>query len=155
MAGTIGGIVSSLGGPAAPIVIPIVGCFVLAKWAYDVYQQSHNTLRRLMAYIIDLTLIMQNVFWLVTIYHTPVSRRLVKLAYVAYKESIAKTDVHEDIKKHVEGQNVFDRLRRDNALDKIVELLSRNRIDTEEMFKLRGSIGNVRFSRQDDESWVI
>ena len=40
MVGTIGGIVSTLGGPAAPIVMPIAGCFVLAKWVYDVYQQS-------------------------------------------------------------------------------------------------------------------
>jgi len=108
-----------------------------------------------MAYIVDLTLIMQNIFWLVTISHTPVSPRLVKLAYVAYKESIMKTNVHEDIKKHVEEQNVLDRLRRDNALDKIVELLQKNRIDTEEMFRLQGSIGNVKFSGQNDESWVI
>ena len=40
MAGTVAGIVSALGGPAAPIVMPIVGLFVLAKWVYDVYQQS-------------------------------------------------------------------------------------------------------------------
>ena len=40
MVGTIGGIVSTLSGPAAPIVIPVADCFVLAKWVYDVYQQS-------------------------------------------------------------------------------------------------------------------
>lgn len=40
MVGTIAGIVSALAGPAAPIVMPIAGCFVLAKWVYDVYQQS-------------------------------------------------------------------------------------------------------------------
>jgi hypothetical protein len=116
---------------------------------------SHDILRRLMAYIVDLTFVMQNVFWLVAIYRVPVSRRLVKLAFVAYKDSILKAVVHEDIKKHVEGQTVLDRLRRDSALDKIVELLNRNRIDTEEMFKLEGNIGNVDVSGKDDESWVI
>lgn len=40
MVGAIAGIVSSLAGPVAPIVVPIAGCLVLAKWAYDVYQQS-------------------------------------------------------------------------------------------------------------------
>ena len=40
MAGTIAGIVSSLAAPAAPIVVPILGIFVAAKWVYDVYQQS-------------------------------------------------------------------------------------------------------------------
>jgi len=155
MVGTIGGIVSTLSGPAAPIVIPIAGCFVLAKWIYDVYQKSHVTLRRLMAYIVDLTLIMQNIFWLVAIHRVPVSRRLVKFAYVAYKESIVMSDVHEEIKKYVKGQTVTDRLHRDSALGKIVELLNGNRIDTEEMFKLKGGIGKIHFSENDDESWVI
>jgi hypothetical protein len=40
MVSAIAGIVSTLAGPAAPIVVPIVGCLVIAKWAYDVYQQS-------------------------------------------------------------------------------------------------------------------
>jgi hypothetical protein len=31
---------------------------------------SHDTLRRLMTYIVDLTLIMQNIFWLVSIYQS-------------------------------------------------------------------------------------
>jgi hypothetical protein len=155
MVGTIAGIVSTLGGPAAPIIMPIAGCFVLAKWVYDVYQQSHDTLRRLMAYIIDLTLVMQNVFWLAAIYHVPVSRRLVKLAFGGYQQSLVRSDVHEEIRKHVEGQTVIDRLHRDSALRKIVELLDGNRIDTQEMFGLQGNIGPVDFSGKDDESWVL
>jgi hypothetical protein len=38
--GAIAGIVGALSGPAAPIVIPIAGGLVLAKWMYDVYQAS-------------------------------------------------------------------------------------------------------------------
>jgi hypothetical protein len=109
-------------------------------------------LQRLMAYIVDLTLIMQNIFWLVTVFHIPLSHCLVKLAYIAYKGLIVKTNVHEAIKKHVKGQNFFDRLHRDSTLDKIAELLNEYRIDTEEMFRLQGSIGNVKFAGQDDES---
>ena len=106
-----------------------------------------------MAYIVDLTLVMQNIFWLVAIYHVPVSRRIVKLGFKAYKESIVMSNIHEEIKKHVEGQRVFDRLRRDNTLDKIIELLNRNRINTTEMFDLKKDIGNVDFLGEDDESW--
>jgi hypothetical protein len=42
MVSAIVGIISALSGlaVAAPIVIPIVGCFILAKWVYDVYEQS-------------------------------------------------------------------------------------------------------------------
>jgi metallophosphoesterase superfamily enzyme len=108
-----------------------------------------------MAYIVDLTLVMQNIFWLVAIFRVPVSRRLVKLAYVAYKESIVRSDVHEGIKQHVQGQGVLDRLHRDSALDKIVELLHENRIDTAEMFGLKDEMGAVNFSAKDDESWII
>jgi len=157
MVGTIAGIASVLSGPAAPIVVPIVGSIaggvVLAKWVYNVYQQAPATLRRLMAYIVDLTLIMQNIFWLVAIYHVPVSRRIVKLGFMAYKEYIVMSDIHEEIRKHVEGQSVRDRLRRDSALDKIIELLNENRINTAEMFELKKDMGNIDFSAEDDESW--
>jgi len=155
MVGAIAGIVTALAGPAAPIVLPIAGSLVLAKWVYDVYQQSHDTLRRLMTYIVDLTLIMQNVFWLISIYQVPVSRRLIKLAYYAYRESTVMPQVHEKIRKHVEGQAVYHRLNRDNALSKIVELLNGNRINTEEMFKLKGDIGQIDLSGRDDISWDV
>jgi len=139
----------------APIAIPIAGYFIVAKWVYDVYQQSHNTLRRFMAYIVDLTLIMQNIFWFVTMYRVAVLRRLVKLDYVAYKESVISSDIHEGIRKHVEEQTICDRLHRDNALDKIVELLNANRINTAKMFEWKGNIRTIDFSGKDDESWVI
>jgi hypothetical protein len=88
---------------------------------------------------------MQNVFWLVAIYRVSVSRRIVKLAYVAYKESIVMSAVHEEIRKYVEGQTVVGRLRRCSSVRKIVELLNENRIDTAEMFRLK----------EDDGSWDI
>jgi len=154
MVGAIAGVVSALAGPAAPIVVPIAGCLVLAKWVYDVYQQSHDTLRRLMTYIVDLTLIMQNVFWLVSIYQVPLSRRLVKLAYRAYTDSTVMAQVHEEIRKHVKRQAVHKRLDRDDTLSKIVELLNGNRINTEEMFKLKGNIGQIDLSGDDDTSFV-
>jgi hypothetical protein len=107
-----------------------------------------------MAYIVDLTLVMQNIFWFVAIYRVPVSRRIVKLGFTAYKESIVKSDIHEEIRKHVEGQSVRDRLRRDSALDKIIELLNGNRINTAEMFELKKDMGIINFSGEDDERWA-
>jgi hypothetical protein len=154
IASTIAGIVSAFSGAAAaPIVLPIAGCLVLAQWVYQVYQRSHDTLRRLMAYIVDLTLIMQNVFWFSAIYGVPVTCRLVKLAYVAYEESIVMPNVHRDIKEFVDKQTFLDRIQRDDALSKIVEVLTRNCIDTEEMFRLESDVKVVDFSQKDDESW--
>ena len=115
----------------------------------------HDTLRRLMAYIVDLTLIMQNVFWLAATHNVPVSPRLVKFAYVAYKRSIVMPTVHEEIKEYVKGQTFLDRLNRDSALEKIVELLHRYRIDAAEMFRLGKDMGVIDFSGKDNESWDI
>ena len=108
-----------------------------------------------MTYIVDLTLIMQNVFWLVSIYQVPVSRRLITLACRAYTESTVMSQAHEEIRKHVAEQAVHHRLDRDNALNKIVELLHRNSINTEEMFRLKGDIGQIDLSGKDDISWNV
>jgi hypothetical protein len=153
MIGTIAGIVSTLAGPAAPIVIPIAASLVLAKWVYDVYRRSDDTLRRLMAYIIDLTLVMQNIFWLVVISgHTKISRRLIKLAFKSYAESAIKARVHVEIEKYIKAAGILDRGDRDNALAKVIELINDHRIESADMFKLRDRVGEFDTSGE-DEPW--
>jgi len=154
MVGTIAGIVSALAGPAAPIVVPIAASAVLATWLYQVYKQSDETLRRLMAYIVDLTLIMQNLFWLAVTVRRPVTVRLIKLVIKWYSESPEKDRVHSDISKYVRQAGVFDRAKRDTVLDKIVELIGRNRIESAEMHALNGHIGEIDFSGG-DEPWDV
>src|SRR6202167_6346884 len=114
---------------------------------------SPGTLRRLMAYIIDLTLIMQNLFWLVAIYRVPVSRRLIKFASKAYKESDAMADVHQEIESYVQGAGIIDRMHRDDAIRQMVELIDRYRIGTVEMFKLKDEFG--AFDISGDEPWDV
>jgi hypothetical protein len=105
-----------------------------------------------MAYIIDLTLVMQNLFWLVAGDKHTVSRRLVKLAFRSYNESAMKAGAHHEIAEYVQGASVFDRADRDGALDKIVELINKHRIDSAEMFRLKDRIRDVENSGQ-DEAW--
>ena len=114
---------------------------------------SHSTLRRLMAYIIDLTLIMQNLFWLMAIYHVPVSRRLVKFASLAYNDSEVRAQVHFEVEQYVQGANAFDRAHRDGAIGQIEDLLNRYRIDTAEMFKLKDAIRKFTIPGEEDEPW--
>lgn len=99
-----------------------------------------------MAYIIDLPLVMQNLFWLVTIYRVPVSHCLVNLAAKAYESDI-KVQVHTEIKKHVELEGI---LSHKAALSKIVGLIDPHCMDTVEMFKLRGKIGVSDITRKND-----
>jgi hypothetical protein len=156
MVGTIAGIVSALAGPAAPVVVPIAASAVLATWLYQVYKQSDETLRRLMAYIVDLTLIMQNLFWLAVTVRRPITVRLIKFVFKWYRESPEKVRVHSDISEYVRQAGVFDRAKRDNVLDKIVELIGGNRIESAEMHmhSLNGHIREIDFSG-DDESWDV
>jgi len=158
MAASIAGILTSVvaTGPAAPIVIPIAASLVLAKWMYDVYKRTDDTLRRLMAYIVDLTLVMQNLFWLVMITPRPFSRRLIKLAYMAYNKSEAKSEVHNKISKFVKDASLMTRMRKDNALDEIIKLINDQRISSAEMFTLEARLRGLDISAvpgTEDESW--
>lgn len=127
---TLAGILSALAGPAAPIVIPIAAAVVVGKWVYDVYEQSAVILQRLMAYIVDLTLIMEIIFGVVTIANLVLSRRLIKLAYKAYKDSNTKVQVHREINNHVKDAHRVDR---EAAVKKIVELIRTSCLQTLEM----------------------
>jgi hypothetical protein len=102
-----------------------------------------------MTYIIDLTLVMQNIFWLQDV-ERPLSRRLIKAAVSAYSTSPEKRSLHEDIDKHVKDRSVFS--GRDVTLEKIIELIGRHRIDSVEMFKYRDRIAACNLDG-DDEEW--
>ncbi|KIJ35988.1 hypothetical protein M422DRAFT_782383 [Sphaerobolus stellatus SS14] len=155
MVGTIAGIVSALAGPVAPIVVPIVAGAVLAMWLFQIYRQSDDTLRRLMAYIINLTLVMQNIFWLTTMTEgRPITRRLIKLAFKSYQESREKTQVHNDLYEYVKQAGLIERAGRDGVLEKIEQLINRNRIDSAEMHSLKDRISGIDLLAE-DEPWDV
>lgn len=104
-----------------------------------------------MAYIVDLTLIMQNIFWLAEGKH-PTSRRMIKLAFNAYYDSPAKADVHEAIVEHVKKSNSYAPGARDLTLDKLVKIIVNYNIDSTEMWKLREDIPSFD-APGPDEPW--
>ncbi|KAG1777945.1 hypothetical protein EV702DRAFT_1278288 [Suillus placidus] len=148
--GTVAGIVSALAGPAAPIVAPIMASVVIAKWAYDIYQQSRVALQRFMKYIIDLTLVLQTLY---IVLQTPdlvsenrekqgkkeLSRRAIKLAVRSYHESPMSGEVHNRIQEYDRDLTFRERADRD-SLDQLVQLLQSYNISAEEMPDLRGKI---------------
>jgi hypothetical protein len=90
-----------------------------------------------MAYIVDLILVMQTLFWLVGKDRPPLERRMVKFAFEAYRKSGAKAQVHFEIKQYVEDEGAFRRIERDRALEKIEKLINDNRIGPKEVFQLK------------------
>ncbi|KAG1717197.1 hypothetical protein EDB19DRAFT_1821553, partial [Suillus lakei] len=96
--GAIAGIVAVLAGPAAPIVVPIVASVVIAKWAYDVYQLSGVMVQRFIAYIVDLTLVLQTLYLVSD--SQELSRRVIKLAVASYHASPTSGEVHHQIQEY-------------------------------------------------------
>lgn len=146
--GAIAGIVSVLAGPAVPIVVPIVASAVIAKWVYDVYQLSGVVLQRFIAYIVDLTLVLQ-ILYLVSD-SRELSRRVIKLAVASYHASPTSGEVHNRIQGYDRKLTLLQRADRD-TLDKIIELMELYRIDAKEISAVRAQIPSV--DSVPDEPW--
>jgi len=68
-----------------------------------------DVLQRLMAYIVNLILVLQLLFLVVTSNNLPISRRLIKVTFAAYHNSVAKSQVHTKIREHVKRTGLFSR----------------------------------------------
>ncbi|EDR09841.1 uncharacterized protein LACBIDRAFT_293727 [Laccaria bicolor S238N-H82] len=141
-------LIGGLTAPAAPIVIPIVASLLLAKWIFDVYKAL--MLQRLMAYIVDFTIIMQIIFGLVVNARLRLSRRLIKLIFKAYSISDERSKVHKEIKEHVKLAGRFDQ---DAALAKIIQLIKEYQMKPEIMEELQSAV--KAFENNEDEDWGV
>ncbi|KAI6114974.1 hypothetical protein EDD16DRAFT_1709002 [Pisolithus croceorrhizus] len=113
----ISAVLGALANPAAPIVIPIVAGLALGSWAYCVYCQSHVVQQRFIAFIVDLTHVMETLFIITEGRHERVGRRAIKLAYNAYNNSAVKAWAHAQIELYRELDG------RDAALEMIERLI--------------------------------
>jgi len=125
--------VAGTGGAALPIVVPVVGIAVLGKLAHDMYKASQDVVRQLMAYIVDLTCVMQIIFLLASTRNGVVNAEVVGIAMQAY-EQVHRKNVHADIN---DFSLVMAPGRRDYVLDKIKELITSHSIRDEELPTLR------------------
>ena len=111
-----------------------------------------------MAYIVDFTIIMRVIFGLTVGNRLPLSRRLIKLAFVAYSNSRERIQVRIGIRDHVKLADRTD----DAALAEMLRLIKNyqmetvdnmNQMEVEDIDKLitamRGS-DNV-----EDEPWDV
>jgi hypothetical protein len=107
-----------------------------------------------MAYIVDLILVVQLLFLVVTSNNLPISRRLIKVTFAAYHDSVAKLQVHTKIREHVTRTGLLSRGDRDSALKKIIELIRRYHDRSAEMVQLKAQILGFEFPAQ-DEQWDV
>ena len=87
-----------------------------------------------MAYIVDLTLVMEILFWIVAIYRVPLLRRPINLAFKSYKGSHAVA-VHSEIQQYVERGTLIHCAQRGNVINQIVKVINHYHIGTADKFK--------------------
>ncbi|KAF8883266.1 hypothetical protein BD779DRAFT_1540396 [Infundibulicybe gibba] len=118
------GLVSTLisGGATAPIGVAIAAGMVFAQWVYDVYREAPHVLRCLMGYIVDLTIVMQSLFWMVK----PGGNDH-ESGPPAYEKSGDLARVHGCISEFVTGKTVLKFAQRDHVLDEVVRLIFENK----------------------------
>ncbi|KAK7029538.1 hypothetical protein VNI00_014415 [Paramarasmius palmivorus] len=157
MTGLVGMVGAAAPGPAAVITIPIAGAIVLAQWIHLVYQETPSVIRMLMAYIVgmsvvsihaseakieppsDLTIIMQSLFWLTQARGIgySITKPDLRLAFAAYADCDDGecSKVHAAIKAFVPSSALFRISRRDEVLNKVVDLIQAFRFTPSENFK--------------------
>jgi hypothetical protein len=108
-----------------------------------------------MGYIVDLTIVMQSLFWLMQAKGgtRPVLCRLIKLAFKAYSDSPDRTLVHDDIKSYVAGVNFLNMGRRDRVLEKVISLIRTHRFVPRDVYKARVEAQDELAGEQ-DETWA-
>ena len=107
-------------------------------------------LQRLMAYIVDFTIIMEVIFGLVVNARLRLSRRLIKLVFKAYSISEERSKVHKEIQEHVK---LAGRFERDAALAKIIQLIREYQMKSESMDQLQSAV--KMFENNEDEDWGV
>ncbi|KAG8917321.1 hypothetical protein FRC02_003175 [Tulasnella sp. 418] len=121
------GLVGAVMPPGALIVGPIAAVAALAVWARDVYKQTPGVVRCLMGYIVDLTLVMRQLFWkmrkLGGIQSLP--EEVVYKVLEEFQDSPIKRQIHAEIRAFVSAGGVLERTDKDKVLSKVVTLITK------------------------------
>ncbi|OAX35019.1 hypothetical protein K503DRAFT_858867 [Rhizopogon vinicolor AM-OR11-026] len=128
----------------------IAGIMVLAKWVRNTYQLPRVLPHHLIAYIVDLMLILQTLYLVSG--RQELTRRAIKLAVMAYRNSTTRVDVHVRIQ-----EDDWNLPLRDNAdrgtWYKIVQLVDEFSLEASEISELRAQIPTV--GSVPDEQWPL
>ncbi|KAF8197660.1 hypothetical protein K438DRAFT_1967218 [Mycena galopus ATCC 62051] len=108
--------------PASIIIAgPTAIIFLFAEWVQGTYKQTKNSLRGLIGCIIDLTLLMDTLFYLVLSRgQTPMKITLINKALRIYKDR--KSPVHTNIRAWADGWGTFSHLDESAAMKKIEKI---------------------------------
>ncbi|KAF9463374.1 hypothetical protein BDZ94DRAFT_1259203 [Collybia nuda] len=165
--GAVESIVTFLAGPVGPIVLHVTTA--AAEWIDNANRQTHDNLRRMMIYIVSLTIVMQNLFWTQSILATklnigdegasnrvsaPITRRLVIFAWNLYCRAPDRESLLTDIRNYTDNVKFLTQ-RSDATVEKLTHFLRTSTINNEDGFKQQKGIKEIHKSwvDGDDEPW--
>ncbi|KIM75259.1 hypothetical protein PILCRDRAFT_684233 [Piloderma croceum F 1598] len=94
------------------------------------------TARVLMAYISDLTLGMESLYWLARARKDKaINRQEVVHAFTTYRASTQRRDVHMQIRDYIGDENIMRSFSRDKALTKVAAIVDQARFNPTEVFE--------------------
>ncbi|KAH9041168.1 hypothetical protein EDB84DRAFT_1474613 [Lactarius hengduanensis] len=124
-------LVGDLAGP--PAISPVLdsngtATTPMAQWVNGPYQNNNRNIRCIMAYIVDLTVILHGLF----VHTRSVSATKVQSAVNNYAESSSRSLIHDDIRNFVtEIPSAYQTYQeKDTIMEKIIDLIKQNCVPT-------------------------
>ncbi|KAJ7289333.1 hypothetical protein C8J57DRAFT_1706206 [Mycena rebaudengoi] len=114
---TIAELGSAVATPLGLAVVAVGSAVKLGQWAMELYRETPQVVICLMGYIVDLTLVMCQLFG------HPASEGRAISVLEAYIQSGKVVEVHNDIRKVVNGMGVHQLAQKDRILAEIIRLI--------------------------------
>ncbi|KAJ7133050.1 hypothetical protein C8R44DRAFT_771819 [Mycena epipterygia] len=121
---TLVGLGTTIAAAAGPAIAVIGLSTVFIKWLANVYKKTPEALRFFMGYIVDLTLVMDQLFLVALAFKRPrpLTQADIDMALESYKASYA-AKVHREIRKYANKATFAQILQSNKAEEKVKELI--------------------------------
>jgi len=117
---TVTALASAASNPAEIPILVVGSAAIIAKWLFDVYQNTSHNIACVMAYIVDLTILMHRLF------EIEMSEERVISTLQDYAKSGEIAQVHNDIRMFSGGMPSLRLEGNDDALNEIMRLIKRH-----------------------------
>jgi len=119
---TVAALAGAASNPAGIVILGVGSIVWIAKWLFDVYQNSSHNTACVMAYIVDLTIIMHRLSAI------EISEESAVSTLKSYARSGEIAQVHNDIRafsSRIPGPRLSDK---DYTFDEIIRLIEKHRV---------------------------
>ncbi|KIM44169.1 hypothetical protein M413DRAFT_443207 [Hebeloma cylindrosporum] len=124
------GVATPISGPLAPLVASVGLSMMFAKWLSDMYNSTPGVLRCLMGYIVDITIVLEVLFWLKIAQpqRPSICEEDLIAAFNHYQGSVGHLEVHQQIRRYVDNMTLIDHINpNDNTHVEVERLINSHR----------------------------